>query len=262
MSSGESTWYNWRVIISATQQPSFLLRLDTQGPPTVGPNGEAIDTAQSRVVDYRSDNSVKIQEMGTVTGQRYQVKHIKVIAQPNTMTTVDTSLPYDINLIAVKNVFTPEMTGDVISWLLAPNTICGVITSNVSIGDTVINVSPTVIANIDESWRFRIASSSNPAVYENLGHVVSIDHTNGTLTVDTPATQTHSAGDYVQMTAVYTESLEICNANYVLEMGLEIPRVAYIPANAAVRCEYTNNSSTAKTFYCYYSFYYGSIGAT
>lgn len=260
--SASSTWYNWRVIISATQQPTFILRLDTQGPPTVGPNGEAIDTAQSRVVDFRSDNSVKIQEMGTVTGQRYQVKHIKVVAQPNTMTIVDTSLPYDINLIAVKNVFTTELAGDVISWLLAPNTTVGVITSDVSIGNVLINVSPTVIANIEESWRFRIVSSSNPAVYEDLGHVVNIDHDNSTVTVDVAATQTHTAGDYVQMTAVYTESLEICNASYVLEMGLEIPRVAYIPANAPVRCEYTNNSSTAKTFYCYYSFYYGSIGAT
>jgi hypothetical protein len=258
----ESTWYNWRVIISATQQPAFILRLDTQGPPTVGPNGEEIDTTQSRVVDFRSDNSVKIQEMGTVTGQRYQVKHIKVVAQPNTMTVVDTSLPYDINLIAVKNVFKPDMAGDIISWLLAPYTIVGVITEDVDIGDTVIHVSPTVVANIDESWRFRIASSANPAVYEDLGHVVNIDHTNSTVTLDTPSTQSHTAGDYVRMTAVYTESLEICDADYVLEMGLEIPRVAYIPANAPVRCEYTNNSSSAKTFYCYYSFYYGSINST
>ena len=260
MSVSGSTWYNWRVIITATQQSAFILRLDTQGAPTVGPNGEAIDTSQSRVVDFRNDNSVSIQEMGTVTGQRYQVKHIKMVAAPGpgVVTTSDVSIPYDINLISVKNIITANMGGDKLSWLLSPNTIVGIITSGVAIGDTVLHVNSTVTANSDISWRVRIISSSNPAVYGDIGNINSINKDAGTVTLSTAATQTHLAGDFFAVTGVYTDNIELPASNYNLEMGSEIPKVAFIPAGRVVRCEYTNNSDTAKTLYCYYSYYYGT----
>lgn len=256
--SSSATWYNWRVIITATQLPAFILRLDTQGAPTVGPNGEPIDTTQSRVIDQRASNSVSINEMGTITGQRYQVRNVKVVAPPNQLTTVDTSLPFDINLIAVRNIWTADMGGDLMSWLLAPNTVVGGITQNVNIGDTVINVSPTVIANIDTSWRFRIISASNSAVFEDIGNVVSINTSASTVTLSTAATQAHTAGDEVAVTGIYCDAIELPTSAYVLDMGLEIPRVAYLPAGRVVRCEYTNNGATTKTFYAYYSFYYGT----
>lgn len=255
--SSVNTWYNWRVILSATQTAEYVLRTDVQGPPTVGPNGEAIDISQSRVVDFKKDNAVTIQEMGTVTGQRYQTRYIKITAAPNQMTVVDTHLPYEINLIGVKNLITTEMGGDFISWLISPNTIAGVLTQPVAIGDTVIHVSGSIIANAEESWRIRLISSTVPGSYEDVGNINDINATNGTVTLSTPATQTHNAGDYIAISGVYVESLELPPRNYELTLGLEIPRVAYIPANTTIRCEYTNTTSTEKVLYCYYSYYYG-----
>lgn len=259
MNTNNGTWYNWRVIISATQEPAFVLRIDTQGPPTVGPNGEAIDTSQSRITDFKKDNSVQIQEMHTLTGKRYQIKHIKVAAAPGpgVVTTVDTTLPYDINLICVRNIITADMGGDNLSWLLAPNTIVGIITQNSSIGDRVFHVNGTVMSNSDISWRVRIMNSSNPLVYEDIGIITAFDRVNSTITLSSTATQTHTAGDYFAITGVYADRLELPASNLSLDMGLEIPKVAFVPAGRIVRCEYTNNSNTAKTFYCYYSFYYG-----
>lgn len=255
----DAVWYNWRVIITATQQPAFVLRLDTQGDPTVGPNGEAIDTSQSRVVDYRKDNSVSIQEMHTITGQRYQIRHIKVTAAagPGVTTNYDVSLPYDINLICVRNFITSDMGGDNVSWVIAPNTVVGTLTQNSNISDTVFHVDSTVITNADISWRVRIISSSNPAVYEDIGNINSIDSTNSTLTLSSAAANAHTTGDYIAITGIYCNALELPPRDLQLDMGLEIPRVAYVPANRVIRCEYTNNSNTQKTLYCYYSYYYG-----
>ena len=259
MSNGVSTWYNWRVIITATQQPAFILRLDTQGAPTIGPNGEAIDTSQSRVVDYRKDNSISIQEMHTITGQRYQIRHLKVIAAagPGVTTTYDASLPFDINLICVKNFITTDMGGDTVSWVIAPETIVGTLAQNSSISDTVFHVSSTVITNADISWRVRIIDSSNPANYEDVGTINSIDSANSTLTLSAGATQAHTSGDYIALTGIYCNALELPPKEFILEMGLEIPRVAYVLANRVIRCEYTNNTNAQKTLYCYYSYYYG-----
>lgn len=255
--SSVNTWYNWRVIISATQQAAFVLRTDVDGPPTVGPNGEPIDTAQSRVVDFKKDNSVTIQEMGTVTGQRYQTRCIKVTAAPNQMTTVDTQLPYEINLICVRNLITENMGGDFISWLISPNTIAGVITQAVNVGDTVIHVSGSLISNAENSWRVRFISSTVPGSFEDVGNINSMDEDAGTITLSTPVTQARNVGDYVAISGVYVETLELPPRNYELTLGLEIPRTAYIPANTTVRCEYTNTTSTEKVLYCYYSYYYG-----
>ena len=219
--------------------------------------GEAITTAQSRIVGFRNSTSVGIQEMNTITGQRYQIRSVVITAPASQLTTTDVTLPFDINLIAVRNLLTSDMAGDTLTWLLAPNTTVGTITQNVNIGDTVINVSGTVIANIEPSWRFRIISASNPAVYEDIGTVNSVNTSANTVTLSTAATQAHTSGDLVAITGIYSDAITLPSTNYVLELGNETTRTAYIPAGTIVRCEYTNSGSATRTLYVYYSFYYG-----
>ena len=260
-----SDWYNWRVIITATQQADYVLRTEEQGAPIVGPGGEPIDTAKSRIVGHREDGEIKIKEMNVLTGGRYQVKHTKVSAPPNQTTVHNISFPTDINLASAIFAFTSASKGDIICWAAAPNTTAGALTAPTTINDTVLSVSQTVIDNIDELFRVRLALASDPTnTYEDVGKVLSIDEVNSTITIDTPVTQVWVAGTtLVQMTQIFIDDVEIGPLDTRIKTGQDTVRTSHVPAGTVLHCEYKNVHPTdTHELYVYFSYFYGRVKAS
>ena len=100
----------------------------------------------------RDPNEVVIQEEAIPsTGGHYAFHSEKMTAAANTITTHDITFPININILASKVHITADMEGYIISWSISPDQTIGTITSDVSIGDTVINVSQTVVDDADIS---------------------------------------------------------------------------------------------------------------
>ncbi len=249
----------WRVVITANQAEDFVWRDENQDAPVVGPTGEPIDTAKSRIVEVREQNEVIIQEEKIKTGGNFKFESIKITAAANTITEQDFSWEIPINVISATIVTSADMTGDLITWLVAPNITIGGITSDISISNTVINVSQTVVDNIKIGFKIRVANAADPAnAFEDLGIVLNVDKDNFQITVSTAATQAWAAAlpTLVQMSVYYIENAEI-GPPAKIEIGKDKIGASYLPANTILRAYYDNKHVTdAKTFYAYVEYLY------
>lgn len=258
-----SNWNRWRVVITATQATEFVLRTEEQGPPVVGPAGEPIDTAKSRVVDYRDDGEVRIKEMETLTGTYFKIGHIKIVAPAGQTVFHVETFDSDINILSAKCLSASINVGDTFCWYVAPNTTVGALGTATAINDTVLDVPQSVMDNVQPLFRIRLADAADPEnVYEDVGLVTDMDEVNNTITVTTPVTQVWPATTtLVQMTIVYVQDIEIGNIDFVLEMGGDKIGASFLPKGTPLYCEYKNNGVSTHYMYCYFSYMYGRPGS-
>jgi hypothetical protein len=138
-----------------------------------------------------------------------------------------------------------ENEGDSLEVHLAPDMIVGALTSNVSIGDTVLNVSATVLENMDAGYRVSLFDGTNT---DELGICTSKDVDAGTLTVNTASTKNFSAATptYVRMTQVMC----MHEFGYAYERVVGQSKIggSFMPAGVVFRFVYTNNDGLAKVF--------------
>ncbi len=237
----------WRVIVTSDSSHEFVWRDENQGEPTVGPNGEAITTSLSRIVEVRDPKEVIIQEEPIPTGGHYAFHSENIIAAANTITTRDITFPLDINILASKVHITADMEGDIMSWSISPDQTIGTITSDVSISDIVINVSQTAVDDIDIGYHVRLADQADPSgTNEELFRVLSKDTVAKTITVEQAATQAWLASlpTLVQMNIYYLWNVEIAAGVHDIEPGKSKIGAAHLPANTVIRCTYDNKHAT------------------
>ena len=193
-----------------------------------------------------SNNNVSIIEEVVPTGGYHKSVSYKIDCTPG-VSTHDYIFDYAISAFSISFNIIDDHRNDTLETIVAPNTIIGVITSDVSIGDTIINVSPTVIQHIKIGFYVNLDDSN---INENLGIVTNIDTINSTITVKTASTTAFSASSptYVKMSIKAIDNFTFgYPGNYVLG-GTKIGG-SYIPANTIIRIVYTNNGETTKYFY-------------
>ncbi|GAH07313.1 unnamed protein product, partial [marine sediment metagenome] len=123
----------------------------------------------------------------------FETTHVNMaipFGTPGAVTEHDVSWPMDI--LMWRTLLTPlsDMIGDQISVLAAPETTVGIVTSLVSIGDTVINVNSTVTDNTIRGFLITLDDGVNKDV---LGRCTNVDGGAGTITVTTPTTYSFAA---------------------------------------------------------------------
>ena len=247
----------WRVTITSDGSHGFPWRDEHQGPPTVGPNGEAITTSLSRIVEVRDPNEVAIKEEAVPTGGHYKAGLIKFSAAANQISTHNTSFPWPVNILSGLILISTEMQGDIISWGAAPNTTVGAITASISISDTVINVQQTVVDNCDIGFKVNVADAGDPVnTSEDLGYCIAVDKENLQITVENAAVSAWSAAlpTLVQISPYWMDAVELGPIDR-LEFAKNKQLTAHVPANTPIICTYNNKHATdAKTVYCYYEY--------
>lgn len=148
------------------------------------------------------------------------------------------SFPFDINIIRGSFNDMPEFKGDNIELCIAPDTVVGAITQDASIGDTVLNVSQTVIDNVKVGYYLAIFDGTNE---DNLGRIISIDKTASTVTVQTALVSSFTAAtpSYVKITIfmVPFAYLEGSGNNINFEGSV---KSSFIPADTIIHVAYTN----------------------
>ena len=212
--------------------------------PTTCPTNTShtITSNSARIVEIRDPNIVNIGQETTKTGGHYRLDSVQFTAVKNTTTTHTFSYPIDITVISAEWQTASENTGDIVSWKISKDTTIGVITSDVNVGDTTINVSSTVIDNIKVGFLVNLFDG----VTENeLGIVISIDTDNETITVQTATTDSFllSTPTYVRITIPFLLDVELGHPTRMM-IGESKIMGSFVPANTVVTCEYTNMSTT------------------
>lgn len=192
-------------------------------------------------------NEVVVQEEEVKTGGHYQTKTIKLtdltVGWDND---TDISFPFSISLLSAGWVNNSTNAGDEIEIQVAPDTIIGAITSDISSGDTVFDVEQSVIDNIAVGYYVKLDDGTDT---DDCGRVTDVDYANNKITVETAATQTFSATTpptYIKQTIKMVPFVEL-EGNYITMLGQSKIGGSYIPANTIIRIRY-NRKGTALDF--------------
>lgn len=254
-----SQWYKWRVIVTATQQASYVYRGENQGPPVVGPEGEPIDTEKSRVVDTREESKITIREMEILTGTYYQTRHVKIVCPPNVTTQEVITFSADVNIISATSALGPANEGDEMEWLVAPDTTIGVLAAETGVESSVLTVSSTVLTNIEPLFRVTLVNAMDVGDFEEVGIVTDIDEANSTITVSGSTTKAWPAATtYVNITIVYVDNIEIGPITAPMNVGGDKIGSSFVPKGRQIVCNYNNKSEDdTKNLYIYFNILYG-----
>jgi hypothetical protein len=225
-------------------------------PPVACPNGSdhSIDANTITIVDSVSDKVMNISQDHGLTGGNFRSETLGATIKPNTTETFDFAWPFDISVHTVHFITNAQHIGDVISCVIAPNTVIGYITSVVGQGDNTINVSPTVIQYTKKGYIVSLFDGQNKS---SLGMVTGQDVVNGTITCSIP-----SSSSFDPLTPTYV-MLEVRNINQFrigdpneYSIGASLIQSGLIPANTVVQLEYKNNSKTDAKYFSFFIEYF------
>lgn len=183
---------------------------------------------------------VKIEEESIPTGGFYTVEGHCMTIQPSAVTTYDVSWPFPVSVTVVNIQSLEENIGDTVDSIVGYRTICGVVTSNIELGQTQISVTSTVINNVKIGFEIYIGS-------EFLGRVLAIDAPNFFITVENPTTVYHPIGRpvFTHVRAIKNYQLGMNTGN---ELGVSNIGGKYLKTGTVTRIFYTNNSEVQKKF--------------
>jgi hypothetical protein len=176
---------------------------------------------------------VVIKEEETATGKHFQVKTIHVTAAASETKVHDETWDHPIGVLSVTIYNKASMEGDVVKVLIAPGTVVGALTSDVTAGDTTFNVSATVVQNMAIGYKLSLSDGTN---VDDCGLVTAIDLASSTVTVNTATVNSFAAATptYVLMTVCMMEH-ELPGFDYPLEFGESKIGASHIPAGKIVR---------------------------
>jgi len=246
----------WRLWCTTDSKYEYVW-LEEGNVPTVCTSNttHSIDILQNRIMEIRDPIEISIKEETTPTGGNYAIGSIAFDALPNQITSNVTVFPMSINVIDANIKTSLENKGDKMSWMVSPNTIVGSITSSVAIGDTVINVSPTIFLAIKIGFHMHL---SDGIIIDDLHRVIFLDEEKGQVTVEHATTHAFSVTSptYVMMSIVYVDNLEFGHPGAIAIAESKIGS-SYLPANVELVSKYENKSLTdTKRFVVYVEYLY------
>lgn len=184
------------------------------------------------------------------TGGRYQAQSFEfdITHDIGTWDSMEVSFPYPTSLFSTEWINETLFENDIVKVEVAPNTIIGSISSNVSVSDTVINVSQTVVDNIRLGYLLNLFDGTNS---DDLGRVIDIDKDALTVTVETASTIAFASSTptYARMTIQFIPHIMLKGLGRV-ELAKDVVGGSYIPANSPITVSYKNveGTTTGKCF--------------
>jgi hypothetical protein len=236
-----TTLYYWRVW--CTTDSAYKYTWAEEEPTTCPENiAHSVDSSKTTILDIVDPGVVKIQEENTPTGGNFKTETRKMSVTANSTDTADYTFDIPIAVYSIYFITTSDHEGDELKLAIAPDTTIGVITSDVNSAETEISVNSTVTDNTEVGFNVKITDGTNT---DDLGRVLAIDKTNGTITVQTATTNSFLAATptYIQQTLCRVENYEI-GPPWEYSIGASKIGGSYVPANTVVRVIYTNNGNT------------------
>lgn len=249
-----ATVYNWKLL--CTTESAYKTVWSETAPTTCPTNtAHTISGSSVTIIDQRGDNIVTIKEEDIPTQGHFQFTVIKLVTAPNTTSTTNIVFPININVITVDIQTEESHRGDNMSWYVLPNYTIGVLTSDASIGNTTLNVSPTVAQAIGLGYVLTITDGVHTDI---MGLCTAVDKIANTVTGQYALTHDFSASSptFVKMSIAYVNNMEL-GTPQKFSVGASKIGTSYLPKNVPLVANYTNVSSTdTKTLYVYIQFLY------
>jgi len=216
--------------------------------PTTCPNNNShtITSSATVIVSKVESKDVIITQEIIPTGGSYRAETRKLTMVGNDTVQDDRAWLFPANALAIQFHTSAENIGDTVTLAIAPNTTVGILTSDVAVNDTILNVSSTVTDFIRVGYELTLTDGINTEV---LGVVVNVNPGAGQVTVETACPTAFAAATptYVQQTVYFIKDFYL-QGPYTYKLGDTTIGSSYIPTGTIVRIKYTNNSAAAKTF--------------
>lgn len=186
-------------------------------------------------------NTVKVLEEEIPTGGHYQIVSVDFDCAANSTTTHIHSFPVDINVTNGYLLALDQQRGDRVTVQVAPGTVIGAITANITLNDTVISVQASVIENTYIGNYLDFFDGTNTS---NLVRVLSLDAGNNTVTVEAGIDQAFLAvtPTYVRATRIYAQDVYIPGGG-AIGMGENKIGATHVEANRPIHFVYVNNQN-------------------
>ena len=158
------------------------------------PLGPEIPIVKSEVLTEH----IKFVEAGDTTQGMYSAQSIIIdISVGEYEKSVYFTWPFDIALMSGTLGVSEDMIGDEFIIDVGPNTLVGALIQPLSVGDTSIYVSPTVLENIKKGYYIGLYVPGNTGI--EIAQIIDIDDANYALTLGKPSDVSANAGSYVAM---------------------------------------------------------------
>lgn len=245
--------YRHYKLTCTTEDKDFVLQSYTV--PTECPvdSGHTIGTVVP-VMCY--EHTVQVADEVIRTGRNlcFDNRKLSVAAGPDVDTTENVSFVTDASITSVSYVLEATHADDLLTVEIDPELKVGTITSDVSITDTVINVSAGVVSRCKVGYYLTLEDSPTK---EELGRIVAIDKTALTVTVENGATNAFTVAGATEVKV----TRRVMN-NYVLagtgnfKHGTLTFATLSVPKDGTLRIIYTNKSGSTKDFVFTYEYMY------
>ena len=221
-------------------------------PPIACPvnTAHAVDPTTIAIVDTVSENSVNVIQQAGTTGGNYGLCSHSFTIPAGAIESYTFSFKTNVSISSVHFTTNTTQTGDLVSCWTAPHTPIGGITSNVSVGDTVISVAQSVVQELVLGCMMTLTDGTNTC---EMSRVIGIDSVNMKVTCETASTFAFSAATptTVQMSFPTVTNFEIADPN-LISLGENHIGAAFLPANVPIMITYQNKSQTASKYFVFY----------
>jgi hypothetical protein len=229
--------------------------LDT--PPTYCPHDDThvVDTSNINEIARISRNILTITDDASDVQGLWRAHPVTFTASDinGATTTHDISWKYNIRGLSATIYPSADNVGDIFSSVTAPDTDLSVIiptssliTSDVAIGDKIINVNPLLFKVLMIGYKIKLYNSS--LVEEELGECIGINKTNNTITVENVATNNFTTADDTKILFTIPRVLPMLIPGvYPMVLGETKLGASLLPAGVKLRFYYTNNGTIPKT---------------
>jgi hypothetical protein len=179
------------------------------------------------------------------TNGNFTCERKSITATPNTITTDNTTFNYNVGILSFHFDVKNENIGDSFELLVQPITNIGILASAISSGSSIITLPPTVMAYMFPGFELIFTnSSSGSSTIE--GEIVSVNTTNNSVTLSNPLTTSYNTGDYICFRSYKIKNF-IMGISQAYQIGNYL-RASHFPYGMKAVLNYTNNSSSSKTF--------------
>jgi len=177
---------------------------------------------------------------------KYKLYCVKFDALPNTVTTHTKTFINNVGILSSQMSVRENMLGDELKACVSPNTTVGVLTQPVSVGDTVFNVSSSVVKNLIIGLNIILTDGINTF---DCGEIVTINTGNNTIKVETPSQYNYNVGAFVQFSFSFL-NMEIGTTGY-MAIGTTKVGSTVVSKGSPLVFYYTNKTSEVKRVVIY-----------
>lgn len=221
--------------------------------PTVCPNNNthSIDTGTISIISVFRINTVIPEDDVSAAQNDFQTRGMKfdIPASVGEHYIPFTSPETDLELMLFEVNHGTENIGDYYSFIVAPFTTCGVLTSDANIGDTVLNVNSTVFDYVKKG--VIIYDGSN----DKLGFCRDLDSGAGTITITDPLLAGLTSGSDIKFGFPRAVNIYISHVSEK-KFGERAKNLATFPKDTPVGLFYTNTNGVSKSLSITFDYYF------